>query len=83
MGIVITAITVIRHWPRKIRMINEQRTAPRTPSSARLSIELRTYTDWSMTTFRSMSGCVSFAFISGTAAFSPLTTLSVLVPIWR
>ena len=41
-GIVITAITVIRHSPRNIRMTSEQSTAPSTPSSIRLSIDCRT-----------------------------------------
>ena len=41
-GIVSTAITVIRHSPRNSRITSEHRTAPRTPSSARLSIALRT-----------------------------------------
>ena len=41
-GIVVTAIAVIRHSPRKMRMTSEQRIAPRMPSSTRLSIDLRT-----------------------------------------
>ena len=41
-GIVITAIAVIRHWPRKSRITSEQSTAPSTPSSIRLSIDWRT-----------------------------------------
>ena len=41
-GIVSTAITVIRHSPRKIRITSEQSTAPSTPSSIRLRIDCRT-----------------------------------------
>ncbi len=41
-GIVITAIIVIRHSPRNSKMTSEQSTAPSTPSSIRLSIEWRT-----------------------------------------
>ncbi len=38
-GMVMTAISVIRHSPRKMRITSEQRTAPSTPSSTRLSME--------------------------------------------
>ena len=41
-GIVSTAISVMRHSPRNSRMTREQRIAPRMPSSARLSMEWRT-----------------------------------------
>ena len=41
-GIVSTAITVIRHSPRNSRITSEQSTAPSTPSSTRLSIDWRT-----------------------------------------
>jgi hypothetical protein len=41
-GMVSTAMSVSRHSPRKTRMTSEQSTAPRTPSSARLSMALRT-----------------------------------------
>ncbi len=42
MGMVRTAIRVMRHSPRKMRITSEQRTAPRTPSVARLWMECRT-----------------------------------------
>ena len=82
-GMVMTAIIVIRHSPRNSRMTSEHRTAPRTPSSVRLRIALSTYTDWSITSFRSTSGVVSRSFMSGRLAFRLPTTPSVLAPCWR
>ena len=44
-GNVMTAIAVIRHWPRNSKIVNEQRIAPSTPSCTRLVIACRTKTD--------------------------------------
>ncbi len=42
MGMVSTAMRVMRHWPRKTRITSEHRTAPRMPSIARLLMDWRT-----------------------------------------
>ena len=41
-GIVMTAMAVIRHWPRKIRMTSEHRTAPIVPSCTSADTDDRT-----------------------------------------
>ena len=82
-GSVITAIAVIRHWPRNSKIVSEQRTAPSTPSCTRLEIAWRTKTDWSMTSFSSIPPRVSRSVNSGRLSRTLLTTARVLDPSCR
>jgi hypothetical protein len=76
------AITVIRQSPRNTRIINDTRIAPTTPSWTRLSIALRTYSDWSITN-SSLLPSGNSASMSGIAAFTPSATARLLAPCWR
>ena len=78
----IDAISVIFQSPRKIRIMIETRIAPMMPSSIRLSIALRTYSDWSKT-YSSLLPSGSSDSICGMAAFTPSATARLLDPACR
>ena len=75
-------MAVIRHWPRNIRIVSEQSPAPSMPSVARLEIDCRTKTDWSMIR-SSFTGRLSSPSISGSRSRSWSMTRSVLAPFCR
>jgi hypothetical protein len=76
------AISVIFQFPRNTRIMRETRIAPMIPSWIRLSIALRTYSDWSIT-YSSLLPSGSSASICGMATFTPSATARLLAPACR